>query len=96
MADVDEMKEKARSSMVSVRLGAEEQEKVRRMAAEKGASVSQFIRDAVLEQCRISVPVDFHSYPSSASVSSSGLILESHDGHLVPRTPLNTPYVHVP
>jgi hypothetical protein len=96
MAVTGDSKDRGRSSMVSVRLGADEEEAVRKMAAEKGASVSQFIRDAVLDRCRLGASsLDIQALPVSASVSASGLVLEARDGQLFPKTVGNGPYVSV-
>jgi hexokinase len=75
----------SRTSMLSVRLGQEEQDKVRSKAESRGESVSQFIREAVLEKCAPSVSVPFASYPTSVTATTSGFAMEAHDGVLVPK-----------
>ena len=90
---IDDKKESAKAGMVSVRLGEGEHELVRQVASQKGSSVSKFIRDAVLSQCRPSTPVDYRWYPASQTLSTSGLVLESYGDQLVPRALSNKPYV---
>ena len=76
----------ARTSMLSVRLGQEEQEKVRAVAESRGETVSQFIREAVMDRCdpRESAPID--AYQSTSTVVTSGFSLEVQDGQIVPKT----------
>jgi hypothetical protein len=78
--------------MVSVRLAPEEQEALRAEAAENGESLSQFIREVLLRRGdALRGTADVSLYPSSATMTASGLAFEAQDGEVVPRT--THPYV---
>jgi hypothetical protein len=78
--------------MVSVRLAPEEQEVLRAEANEKGESLSQYIRDVLLQRTgSAQAAVDVRLYPASTTSVTGGLAIEAQDGHLVPKT--TQPYV---
>ena len=76
----------ARTTMLSVRLGQEEQERVRTMAESRGESVSQFIREAVMGRCGPTESVPIDAYQSTTTVVTSGFSLEAQDGKIVPKS----------
>jgi hypothetical protein len=96
MAGSSNKQDTGKGSMVSVRLAADEEKAVRRMAAEKGESMSQVIRDAVMSLCAPVASVDYRLVQRSHSVSSSGLVVEAHGGALVPKMVSNQAYVDAP
>ena len=62
-----EIQDRSRSSMVSVRLAPEEQKYVRAEALKRGTSMSQFVREAVLEKCAPSQSANVNDYVASAT-----------------------------
>ena len=80
--------------MVSVRLRADEREMVNTEAGKRGETVSQFMRDAMLEKCGIGKPqVTTFTTTTSAVV---GLSFEADEsGHLVPKPVSGEPYFHL-
>lgn len=94
MATTTPGQDNARTSMVSVRFAPEEEEALRAEASEKGESLSQYVRAAVLRRSgSASRAADVRLYPNSTTSVSGGLAIEARDGQLVPRT--SQPYVTV-
>jgi hypothetical protein len=92
MAAAGSGQENSRRSMVSVRLAPEEEAALKAQAAENGESLSQYIRDLLLQRASTdSGAADFRLYPVSSTGTAGGLALEAVDGTLVPRT--TQPYV---
>ena len=85
---------KARESMVSVRLRSGERELVSAEASRRGETVSQFVREAVLEKCGIAM-AETPTY-TTTSTEVIGLALESTEsGQLVPRPTQSGPYINI-
>ncbi len=84
--------DKTRTGMLSVRLAPDERESVRRIASERGVSVSEVIRQAVLDECRCG-SVDESIFQANRTSTAGGVVLEAHNGQLVPRLTGGTAYV---
>jgi len=79
--------------MVSVRLAPEEEAALKAEAAASGETLSQYIRDVLLQRSSAARAgaADFRLYPVSSTVTAGGLALEAVDGAVVPKT--TQPYV---
>lgn len=85
---------KARESMVSVRLGSGERELVSVEANRRGETVSQFVREAVLEKCGLGV-AETPTY-TTTSTAVIGLALErADDGQLIPKPAQSGMYISI-
>lgn len=84
-------KSESRGGMVSVRLGADERALVTDEALRRGESVSQFVREAVLDK----LGVGRTSIPTFTATASTvyGIALEATDGQLLPKPVGGEPYV---
>lgn len=91
MATVGPGQESSRKSMVSIRLAPEEEEALKAAAAASGETLSQYIRDVLLDRATRADAADFRSYPVSSTVAAGGLAIEAVDGALVPK--MTKPYV---
>jgi hypothetical protein len=63
---------KATAGVVSVRLGAEDQERLRQVAEAKGLSVSEMVREAVTHQLNPQPIMSAVSVPASRALAHSG------------------------
>lgn len=79
--------EQKRKAMVSIRLAPDEESALKAEAAERGQTLSQYLREVLLQH---SAPtggaVDIRNFASSTTAVASGLSFEVEDGQLVPRT----------
>jgi hypothetical protein len=79
------MQEQSKSSIVSVRLAPDEQTSVREQASKRGTSMSQFVRDAVLEKCAPPASANVNQFAAS-STKVVGLTLQLDDAfQIVPQ-----------
>ena len=84
-----------KTSMISLRLAREEEESLRRLASERGESLSQFIREAVLEKTAPQpvAAADVSAFATSVTSGTSGIAIENEGGRLIARPIGPEPYV---
>lgn len=78
--------EQKRRAMVSVRLAPDEEAVLKAEAAERGQTLSQYLRDVLLQQAEAATGVvDLRQFASTTTAVAGGLSFEAEDGQLVPR-----------
>lgn len=81
-------KEDSKKMMVSVRVSAEEELALRKAAAQKGESISKFVRDAALGRCAPLV-AELNWYETTGTVVGGNLafVMDDNSRSLIPKTP---------
>lgn len=93
MAEIMKDEKRRMASMMSVRLAPEEEELVRAAAAEKGESISTFIREAALGRCGVGASAHISFAPTTTV--SAGMAFQSGEDGIIRAKPSTGAYVRL-